>query len=461
MARRGSPPPVRRERSGTDRSLHPLPQDSRVVTEPGLGRCLNYGLRVERLMTWDPGTWELTKPAKERFTEGIDGRKVLRFTPPELSVLIESFRRRWKDTLAGLHEQGYVGEPLLMRATSRTVVGLGGESVLETAIRLHRIYGFPIIPGSALKGLTRAAALEQIAGRFGIPLLSPGEIARRKKDGRATPLQKLERLLEDPDEEWGEKLLESLKNDDALLPSSRLSSMAYDEFRNHAEVATFLMIFGTTHRKGQVIFLDAIPSASAKLALELDVMTPHYEPYYHGSEPPADYHSPRPIPFLTISPGSEFLFVVVSRDEKLTHRAAELLVGALRQTGVGAKTTAGYGFWETCGTARPVRVTSPPEIRQVDLPGATPKLDPGRPAVLETLPRNPDALIPAEIVDNSTKPVRVKLLVKGHLTESVPCAGISLPQNFPPGTFVWVTVCQRHKDGSIAMVRLTKLHPPG
>src|SRR5205085_8112131 len=35
----------------------------------------------------------------------------------------------------------------------RMIVGLGSESVLETSISLHRTYGVPYIPGSALKGL--------------------------------------------------------------------------------------------------------------------------------------------------------------------------------------------------------------------------------------------------------------------------------------------------------------------
>ncbi|MGH2506629.1 MAG: type III-B CRISPR module RAMP protein Cmr6 [Ktedonobacteraceae bacterium] len=38
----------------------------------------------------------------------------------------------------------------------RMVVGLGGETVLETDLTLHHLYGLPYIPGSALKGLARA-----------------------------------------------------------------------------------------------------------------------------------------------------------------------------------------------------------------------------------------------------------------------------------------------------------------
>lgn len=40
-----------------------------------------------------------------------------------------------------------------VHATSRLIVGLGGESVLEAGITLHHPYGTPVLPGSALKGL--------------------------------------------------------------------------------------------------------------------------------------------------------------------------------------------------------------------------------------------------------------------------------------------------------------------
>lgn len=38
---------------------------------------------------------------------------------------------------------------------TRLIVNHGGESILENSIALHPYYGFPIIPGSAIKGVTR------------------------------------------------------------------------------------------------------------------------------------------------------------------------------------------------------------------------------------------------------------------------------------------------------------------
>lgn len=44
----------------------------------------------------------------------------------------------------------------------RMAVGLGGETVLETGISLHRTWGVPYIPGSALKGLAARAARQEL-----------------------------------------------------------------------------------------------------------------------------------------------------------------------------------------------------------------------------------------------------------------------------------------------------------
>jgi CRISPR-associated protein Cmr6 len=80
-------------------------------------------------------------------------------------------------------------------------------------------------------------------------------------------------------------------------------------------------------------------------------MTPHYGPYYERSEVPGDWHSPMPIPFLTVSPGQSFVFALVPRtlsnaDRTDCHTAVEWLENALLELGAGAKTAVGYGRFE-------------------------------------------------------------------------------------------------------------------
>lgn len=100
---------------------------------------------------------------------------------------------------------------------------------------------------------------------------------------------------------------------------------------------------------GSVVFLDALPIEP--VALDADVMTPHYGPWYQGetNAVPADWHSPTPIPFLTVAPGQTFVFAVLPRnrsnqqDQEDCKRAANLLKEALETLGAGAKTAVGYG----------------------------------------------------------------------------------------------------------------------
>ena len=241
--------------------------------------------------------------------------------------------------------QGYTVQKFTLRAASRVIVGLGAESVLETSIRLHRVYGFPILPGSALKGLTRAYALWEIATKLGIPPLSYKELAEREQSKKQTPLQKLEKCIEEVETEKPKRqqLLEELQTDPALPTEARIRQLDIEAFDR--EVDPLRCIFGVAGQAGKVIFFDAIPANPANLQLELDVMNPHYAPYYQGTQPPADYHNPIPVFFLTIGPGSEFLFAVASREARLAEKARDWLKEALTKMGIGAKTVAGYGFW--------------------------------------------------------------------------------------------------------------------
>ncbi len=100
---------------------------------------------------------------------------------------------------------------------------------------------------------------------------------------------------------------------------------------------------------GSVVFLDALPTEP--VALHADVMTPHYGPWYQGGKNavPADWHSPTPIPFLTVAPDQTFVFAILPRnrsnqqDQEDCKRAADFLKEALETLGAGAKTAVGYG----------------------------------------------------------------------------------------------------------------------
>jgi CRISPR-associated protein Cmr6 len=193
----------------------------------------------------------------------------------------------------------------------RLIIGLGGESVYETSITLHHIYGIPYIPGQAIKGVTRSYIINECFNQ---------------------------------------------KEEEALR----------DEL--------FCYIFGSPKKgilkehQGSVIFFDAYPIDFPKL--EIDIMNPHYGDYYQGNAPPADYLNPNPIFFLTVGKDSKFKFFVgiknikiakeilkgkkspildrLNLDEnlKLIGIAFELMKKALAEQGIGAKSSLGYGIFK-------------------------------------------------------------------------------------------------------------------
>ena len=112
---------------------------------------------------------------------------------------------------------------------------------------------------------------------------------------------------------------------------------------------------------GSYHFFDALPSKPVGLAC--DVMTPHMNKWYEkggdysaadqASTAPADWHSPVPVPFMVVEPGTSFNFMVAPRltgnAQADAHTCAELprlmaeLKNALEWLGAGAKTATGYG----------------------------------------------------------------------------------------------------------------------
>ncbi len=210
--------------------------------------------------------------------------------------LVQAIYRRWQALLTA-HNATQFDATLEWRM----VVGLGGESVLETDITLHHLYGIPFIPGSALKGLTRAFASAQ--------------------KEYCVPINKLE--------------------------AERTPSL--EETTDHPVIQR---IFGTQEQAGSILFFDAFP-ANGRFTFAVDIMNSHYPDYYNSLQSgaikvPANNQSPNPITFLTIQ-DAVFTFALAVRDPKYQEDlpiAQTLLQQAIQQYGVGGKTSAGYGYFQ-------------------------------------------------------------------------------------------------------------------
>jgi CRISPR-associated protein Cmr6 len=243
-----------------------------VVPGPGS----NAGLWLDR---WLRDSGEKGAGKQEHLLVAVDTVRV-----PEA---YSRWYARWRQMVAGCPPATVMAE---VEVEGRMAIGLGAESVLETAITLDRCFGVPCLPGPALKGLAAAAARR-----------GPAEAWRPGKAG---------------------------------------TEMAYRT------------VFGDTESSGYVTFHDGvwIPEGD-RLPLDLDVMTVHHSKYYQdGTAPPAEWDDPNPVSFL--SARGKYL-LALSGPQRWAERALEILVGALAGDGIGAKTAAGYGRMKVVGGAAP------------------------------------------------------------------------------------------------------------
>lgn len=201
------------------------------------------------------------------------------------------FFERWKSSLAQI--EGVQSRCAKVRG--RLIIGLGNESVLETAVTLHRTYGVPYIPGSALKGLAAAYAHRYLA-----------------------------------DNEWRKPPLQF----------SKTANGQTSPFTAHE------ILFGSTRSAGYVTFFDAlyVPGSghNDQPPLWPDIITVHHKEYYTAREPqpPADWDSPTPIAFVSAT--GSYLIALAGREDWVK-AAFDILALALDELGVGAKTSSGYG----------------------------------------------------------------------------------------------------------------------
>lgn len=218
----------------------------------------------------------------------------------ELKQLYKQAFDRWKRSLPpNTRSREFV-------SAGRIIVGLGSENVLEAGITLHHTYGMPVLPGPALKGLASHYCSQiwgATDGKFRKPTAAENEAYRKWLVGKGPqPADNYHRV-----------------------------------------------IFGTTDEGGCIVFHDGwfIPDSDPR-PLKRDVMTPHHLAWQDGSAPPTDFDSPNPVPFLSVS-GKFFIALTWDGPRQNAESGAwlelafDLLTAALKDWGIGAKTSSGYG----------------------------------------------------------------------------------------------------------------------
>ncbi|MBD3339177.1 MAG: type III-B CRISPR module RAMP protein Cmr6 [Candidatus Lokiarchaeota archaeon] len=271
-----------------------LPNDTKHVLN-FINDIDNFSLKLNKAARFEEHEKDASKSKFEFFKN-----KKYQIIPNFGNNEFDKISKDYKSNIANLL---MIFESLQINSYWRLIIGLGNESVYETGITLHHIYGFPYIPGSAIKGILRNWIIEKEFNK-----------------------------------------LEGNKSEGAY----------HDE--------GFCRIFGSPkdsvlgEHVGSLHFFDAYPISEPDV--ESDVMNPHYSKYYADKTnkiAPADYHDPKPIFFLTVKNASfEFIFGIKGKDdkpvqgEKIKGNPLELvqewLPKALSEHGIGAKTAVGYGY---------------------------------------------------------------------------------------------------------------------
>jgi CRISPR-associated protein Cmr6 len=202
--------------------------------------------------------------------------------------------------------------------------GLGNEHPLENGFSFLNPYGLPYLPGSGVKGVLRQAARELACGEW-------GDSGGWSKDAKYEIRVKGEEAEEE----------QSLRLD--------LIDVLFGRETPEGD---------TRHFRGVLTFWDVIPEIKADHLL-VEIMTPHQSHYYQqkpeaGSGSPHDSGQPNPICFLTVPPGSRFVFHVICDTTQLARVAPGLVTQwkpllekafehAFQWLGFGAKTAVGDG----------------------------------------------------------------------------------------------------------------------
>ncbi len=238
----------------------------------------------------------------EKFVNKTKGNQTERAT--ELQFVINCYKAHHKT--ASLSPWKHPKECVFYALLQGNLIINQSGGILENAgLCLNRLHGYPCIPGSAVKGVASMAAFREWMEQ------QTEDLALRIVDVFGFPTG-------------------HLKLDDALR-----------KWKGWTKEIAFA---------GKVSFLAAVPSKDCNLTL--DIATPHHPEYYQGKRNVAtDDEAPIPLAFPAVKAASpnEFTFRIIplrNADNTILNDARKWLETAITLYGIGAKTAAGYGWFE-------------------------------------------------------------------------------------------------------------------
>jgi len=222
---------------------------------------------------------------------------------------LEALRARHTHRFLGLFHSAYGDRATVTigQLEGRLAINLADSLIQNAGICLDRLFGLPYIPGSAVKGVCRHAALQDVKSATGNEQTSLLQIfcsvfGTAENDFTSGDLRQFRQLV---------------------------SRKAGDQ-------------------KGAIAFLPAYPVNEAKVVVDLTNV--HYPDYYRtGKVKDLSKEKPRPNPFPAVEAGAQFAFCLVLNGINdgvgLLDHARRWLETALTERGLGAKTASGYGWF--------------------------------------------------------------------------------------------------------------------
>jgi CRISPR-associated protein Cmr6 len=217
----------------------------------------------------------------------------------------------------------------------RLLINMAGGVMENSGMALDRITGLPYIPGTAVKGITRNCALWEI----------------RNESDTSKQILMLRHALAI----FGFSPNDLARNGDFLWVVKG----------DHNQLDSALQGFNTDTYKGICSFIAAQPTSTENLRIVAEVLTPHFD------------NNLRPIFFPAVDTGAAFGFAIIGQRKPhvedltrsmLLNQARAWLQLALIQNGIGAKTGAGYGWFQMDPQAEEKRrIELEEERKQIEL----------------------------------------------------------------------------------------------
>ena len=283
--------------------IHSAPKAVRTVLGEDYSRCDSPSLRLEKFVR-----------VPEKKTDKKEKEEEDRLKREEIQAVVDRVNKLDKERAFAscLPPLPAVAKVVTASLGGRLIVDPSGSLIEHAGMKIHPHFGMPFIPGSSVKGVARHAAW---------------------CDWR------------DADE-----------SDKPGLAKSIARVFGYPT--NEKDLDDALAKEGTAVQAGAVVFFAAYPAGSATLVM--DIVNVHHREYYQRIRRDGDngpllhpvaFDDEQPVPnfFPAVEKGAEFRFAIAPTERATVDDmkfAENALVSAITLHGVGAKTAAGYGWFD-------------------------------------------------------------------------------------------------------------------